>query len=731
VQNRYRPDGVADIDQTLDYDVRHALPGRIRLRVPAIEQSPGLADAIKRLLDKHDGITGVRIHRLSASVVITYDPRRPNVPAKLISALRGLTVPTLLAFPAAGQRESGRTGGSNVTEAESLRAADDDNGFNPLSLATAALGFSLLGGPLGASLTLPFIGYNSIAILKRAFRVLRDERRLNVDFLDSLAIVISTLQGNLFTSAFMTWLISLGDYIRDRTAAKSRRSIAVLLNYQRRKVWVLRNNKKAEVTVDDVRAGDTVIVYPGGMISVDGEVIRGRASVDQKTITGESLPVERRVGDRVYAATVVREGKLYVHADRVGAETAAAQIVRLVEAAPIGDTRMQNYAEKFADKLVAPSLGFAATLYGMSGDLNRLLSMVIIDYGTGIRVAAPTSILAAMTRAARQGILIKDGSHLEKLSQADTIIFDKTGTLTKGQPRVLNVTSFNERRFPPHEVLTLAAAAEARLKHPVAWAILAKARELQLKIPKRSELRYHIGLGVEVQVNGYVVQVGNERFLREQGIKLDVALRDLKRMNERGYSSLLLAVDGTLTGLLPYADQIRPESQAVIKTLHNRGVRRIIMLTGDNTTVAEAVSLQLGLDQFFSEVLPADKAEIVRQLQRDGRVVAMVGDGINDSPALSYADVGIAMKNGADVAREAADVVLMEENLWKLISAIDISKEAIGLVRQNYAIIVVFNTLALALAVPSGMVSPDVTALVSNGSAILASLNGMRPILQD
>jgi P-type E1-E2 ATPase len=232
-----------------------------------------------------------------------------------------------------------------------------------------------------------------------------------------------------------------------------------------------------------------------------------------------------------------------------------------------------------------------------------------------------------------------------------------------------------------------------------------------------------------VQVNGYLVRVGSERFLRERNVKLDAAANDLRRMNERGCSSLLLAVDDDLKGLIPYADQLRAETPAVLKTLHNRGMRSIIMLTGDNTTVAQAVSARLGLDQFFSEILPADKAEIVQQLQREGRVVAMVGDGINDSPALSFADVGIAMMNGADVAREAADIVLMEENLWKIISAFEISKDAMSLIRQNYGIIAGLNTLALALSIPSGLISPGATAIISNGSAILASLNAMRPIL--
>ena len=595
-------------------------------------------------------MTGVRINPASACLVVEYESRQSDIPTKLKEAMSVVTPSMLLSLSKTLPNNEATNSGKNTTKAPAQDSATVGVKLNPLVLPTASLALSLFGGPIGTALTLPLLGYNAYPIIKRAFKVIRYEHRLNVDFLDSLAIAISTLQGNLFTSAFITWLIDLGDFIRDRTAAKSRRAITELLDYQRRKAWVVRGKKKVEVPANEIRMGDTVVVYSGGMIPVDGSVISGIATVDQKTITGESLPVERRAGDKVYAATVIREGKLYLRAERIGSETTAAQIVRLVEEAPVGETRIQNYAEKFADRLVAPSLAAATGLYAMSQDLNRLLSMIIIDYGTGIRVAAPTSILASMTHAARQGILIKGGSQLEKLNKVDTIVFDKTGTLTQGEPRVLDVSSYDHRNFKPRKILALAAAAEARLRHPVAQAILAKAHEMKVRIPERSESHYSIGLGVEAQVNGYAIHIGSERFLREKNIKLDGSIGDLRWLNGRGYSSLLLAVDGELKGLLSYADQIRVESSAVIKTQHNRGMRNLIMVTGDNSTVAERVSAQLGLDRFFSEVLPAEKAEIVQQLQREGRLVAMIGDGINDSPALAYADVGIAMKNGAAVA---------------------------------------------------------------------------------
>lgn len=284
--------------------------------------------------------------------------------------------------------------------------------------------------------SVPLLIYTAIPTLLRAFTVLKIERRLNVDFLDSVAISVSLCRGQVFTGAFITCMISMGDWIRDRTAARSKRALTELMAFQTATAWVLAGHRVVQKAASEVMAGDTVIVHPGEIVPVDGEVVRGRAMVDQKTVTGESLPVARGVGEIVYAATVVREGELRIRALRVQGETTAAQIVLLIQAAPVGETRIQNYAERFADRLVAPALLLSGGLYAMSGNLDRLLSMAIVDYGTGIRVAAPTTVLAAMTHAARQGILIKSGSHLEKLAELDTVIFDKTGTLTRGVPQI-------------------------------------------------------------------------------------------------------------------------------------------------------------------------------------------------------------------------------------------------------------------------------------------------------
>jgi P-type E1-E2 ATPase len=337
-------------------------------------------------------------------------------------------------------------------------------------------------------------------------------------------------------------------------------------------------------------------------------------------------------------------------------------------------------------------------------------------------------VLASMTRAARNGIIIKSGAHLEKLCEVDTVIFDKTGTLSHGTPNVVDIVSYN-RHISGEHMLALAVAAETNFTHPVADALRARLAECDVQLPPVDEAKYRVGLGVEARVNGYYVHVGNERFMRQSDIRLDHVAGERAAIEERGCSCLWVAVDGTVAGLVAYEDRIRAESGAVVQALHGMGIRETVMLTGDNARVAAAVGRRLGLTRQVAEMLPADKAEVIQDLQRRGRRVAMIGDGINDSPALSFADVGIAMRHGPDITHEAADIVLMEDSLWKLAKAVEISRDAVGLIKQNYAIVAVMNTLALGLALPGGLISPIVTALLSNGSAILASVNGIRPLL--
>jgi Cu2+-exporting ATPase len=708
----------------MDFEVRHFMPGRVRLHVPELCRKRRVADLFVSWLRAQSGINRARINYDCASLVVEYEVANHKFFAGMLRELRHTPLSEIRALLDMAQPEPGGATEPAPTEAKPSLAASWQG---PLALPTLSLALAFSSNPIVMAINLPLMLWNGFPIAARAWRVFRNESRLNIDVLDTLAITASLLQGNPLAGSIVTWLIKLGDWIRDLTAAGARRAITELLEFQSKRAWVVRDGEIVSLAARELAAGDLVVVYPGEIIPVDGEIIDGVATIDQKTITGESLPVSRGTGEAAFAATVLRDGQLWIRAVRVGVNTTAGQIAHLVESAPIGDTRMQNHAERFADRLVVPTLALAVGTAAISRDFNRFLSLVIVDYGTGIRVAAPTSVLASMTHSARSGIIIKSGAHMERLAQCDTVVFDKTGTLTHGSPAVIDIVPYMKNITPNH-LLGLAAAAETRLQHPVAEALRDKARQLGVNLPPCDESHYRIGLGVEGQVNGYYMHVGNERFLRQSEIDVRAAMVDRAALDERGYSCLYIAVDGVLAGLVPYADLIRPESRDVIQKLHAMGVKKTVMLTGDNAVVARAVGKRLGLTRQYSEMLPADKASVIQDLQREGSVVAMVGDGINDSPALSFADIGIAMKYGAEVAQESADVVLMEDSLWKLVKAVEISRGAVHLIKQNYGVVAVLNTIALGLALPGGLISPSATAVLSNGSAILASVNGIRPI---
>ena len=710
----------------MELTIRHFIPGRVRLHIPVLCRRRSLAEAAQAWLRARTEIKSVRINYQCACLIVEYDLAHEDLLRAMIGRMRLMSLPELRQLMALTGEHDERTAEPRVGQ---LDGSSSLLRRMPLALPTVSVALALSANPIVTAVNLPLMLWNAYPIALRAWRVWQRERRLNVDFLDTLAVVASLLQGNPMAGAVVTWLIKLGDWIRDLTAAGSRRAIRELLEFQAKTAHVIRDGVVVSIPSCELAVGDQVVVYPGDMIPVDGEIIAGRALIDQKSITGEGLPVTRGTGEAAFAATVIRDGQLTICASRVGADTTAGQIVRLVESAPIGDTRMQNHAERLADRLVVPELVLATGTAVLSADFNRFLSLVIVDYGTGIRVAAPTAVLASMTRAARAGIVIKSGRHLECLAEIDTVVFDKTGTLTYGTPAVLDVLTYQDHITPRH-MLGLAAAAETRLRHPVAEALRSKAKELAANIPECDETQYRLGLGVEGQVNGYYLHVGNERFMRQSEIAVSKAAADRAALDEQGYSCLFIAIDGAMAGLVPYSDEIRPESRSVLERLRAMGVRNSVMLTGDNQVVARAVGRRLGLTRCFADMLPADKAVAIQELQREGNVVAMVGDGINDSPALSYADVGIAMKHGAEVAHESAHVVLMEDSLWKLVKAVEVSRGAVQLIKQNYAIVAGMNTLALALALPGGLISPTMTALISNGSAILASLNGLRPLVQ-
>jgi Cu2+-exporting ATPase len=598
-------------------------------------------------------------------------------------------------------------------------------GLAPLVCGAAALGLGLAGAPV--LLTAGFLAVSAVPIFLRACESLLGERRVSADVLDATAVAVLAARGGFVPAALSAGLIAGGEYIRGLTARRSRRALVGLLSLTSGQVWVVRGKQKERLPAEALAAGDTVVVYPGEQVLVDGVVIRGRGLVDQKVLTGESKPVLKQVGDPVYAATLLTEGKLYVRTERVGGTTRASRIVQILEGAPIHDTRIANHARRFADRFVLPTLALGGGVYLATGDVARAVSVIVFDFATGIRVSAPTTVLSTMTAAARRDILVKSGRALEQMARLDTLVFDKTGTLTTGAPVVTDVRALGPAASAD-EVLVLAAAVERRHTHPAAQAIVRAAERRQLSIPERADSHYTVGLGIAGEVEGEMVLVGNERYLARRGVELPSRARELaKAAGHRGASTVFVAREGRPIGLIAYADVARPEAGSVLGRLHAQGIRNLIMVTGDSPEVAEAIAREVGIDRIEAAVFPERKAEIVRELQRQGRVVGVIGDGINDSPALAYADVAFSLKAGTDVARETAEVVL-HGDLHGLPEAIDLARESMRLIRQNLAIVAVPNAAGLALA-SAGLVGPAMAAALNNGSSVVAAVNSLRPLV--
>lgn len=706
----------------LSFEVLHAIPGRVRIKVQETKDNPALAGSIvDKLLSRH-GITAVRFNTACASLTINYDTALLHtfVPEMHLKGLR---------FSETGGQIAVYSGNGNghKNDSKSERLRGLLHRMQTLVLPTVAFGLSFAGKFIPIAPLYGIVAAASVPIFTRATRTILREKRLGVDFLDATAIAIMGVQRNLSTCAFMAWLISIGEHIREETSRKSQKAIADLLHFHSDTVTVLRGRKRVKIDVECLIAGDEVVVNAGDVIPVDGLVVGGRAGIDQMSLTGESALLERSNGDRVYAGSVAVDGELIIMATAVGMNTRAGRIVQLLRSAPVHETRIEDYAARFADQLVLPTFALSGAIYALSRSLTRALSMLIVDFGTGVRVAAPTAFLSFMAFAAQKNIVIKGGRAMEKLAKVDTVVFDKTGTLTTGLPEVKNVIAI-AGRYSEKGVLRLAAAAEVGLNHPVARALESKSGELGIRLPRKVEARLRVGLGVKALVEDKAVLVGSDKMMADEEIDIRAAGPFTQIWESTASSPLFVAVNGKLTGVITYSDAIRSESRKVITSLHRLGIKRVLMVTGDRDDVAQATAAELGIDEFISEVFPEKKLEIIRRLQKQGRTVAVVGDGINDSLALAHADVAITPSCAADAAKEAADVLLMEDDLRLLIEAFAIAKSAVRLVRQNFKIVAIPNAAAIALAA-GGLLGPPGATFINNGSTVAAGLNGLRPLL--
>ena len=681
----------------LYYRIAHRVPGRVRLVVDQLKVKPEQISASLLTLTDTAGIESVTTNYWAGSAVINYDCEKLDCEdvLRLVDSLDSAAPQAVRAAKPSFLTRLLR--GTLKLLDRSLPS------FLQLGLGVGAFFSAALGLP--APLTRLLLSASVAPIASRALHTAVEQRKFGVDALDGAAAALMIANGRLIEAGFMTALIATGEFIRERTARRCEKLVNDLLGLSGRFAWLVKGRKRICIPADEVRVGDVVVVYPGDMVPVDGTVLRGEAAIDQSKLTGESIPVEVAVGDKVLAATVAVEGKIYLRCEAVGAQTKAGMVLDSIASAPISETRIQNYASLVADKMVVPIFVSAAICFGLTRNLIRLMSMLIFDFSTGIRIAAPTAVLASMHRAGKKGILIKSGGALERLSSVDAIVFDKTGTLTSGEPKVTKVLALGAHS--EEQILRLAAAVEERLNHPASRAIVMHAVHAGITVPHRGESSHMRGMGVKAEVEGQVVTVGSKRLMEHLSIETRSAREAELEITRRGESLAYVAFDGELAGLITYSDKLRAESADAIRQLKRLGVRKLIMATGDSESAATTIAAACGLDEVIARAFPEQKAELVKRLKEAGYTVAVIGDGINDSPALAHADVAISLHGGTEAARHSANVVLTDDDLRRLPEAIKIARSAMALVRQNLSLAVIPNSGGLALAA-FGLVGPPV-----------------------
>jgi len=686
---------------SIDVAVLHIMPGRVRLGVS------GVADRdIERLGDWLRSLPGIRRARpspASGSVAVWFDPAETSARAiaRAIRASDPHAWPSIVPVDAGWSRALVNTG--------------------VLAMSIALPGVApapLLGGA---------VAYTAIPSVLRAASALR-ERRIGVDALDVVAIAISIGTGRFATAALVTWLLGLGDLVLARTHARARRAITERLELEATHAYRLRGVVAERVSARSLRPGDSIIVETGARVAADGIVERGIALVDERALTGESLPRTRESGDRVLAASVVVEGQIIVHVEQAGANTTASRIAEVLTGAGTKPMTLQRSAERVADRLVLPTFVLAGASAALTAELDRMTSVLITDFGTGLRIAVPAAALTAMILAAREGVLVKGGQFLEQLAKVDTIVFDKTGTLTRGEPEVIAVEVVGS--LSATDCLGYAAAAEARQQHPLARAICQQAERAgaPLRHAELGSATVSIGRGVSARVDGRRVVVGGKRAMLEHGVRAGEARAICDRHRALGASSVLVAIDEQLAAVLAVSDEPRAESASVVQALRAGGKREVLLMSGDAMPAAVALGRALGVDRAEGELLPEDKVRIVRELKMSGRTVAMVGDGINDAAALAVADVGISLEGGTELALEAADVVLLEGGLSKLPRVFALAKAGMTDVKRCVGLVLAPNAAAIALGA-LGLIPPGLAAVVNNGSTVLAALAAIAPLV--
>lgn len=693
----------------MKFTIKHESRGRMRVHMEQYRMTYEQADTLLYVIHNHRNVTFVKVYDRTADAVIEYVGDREQI----IELLRHFHYESAN-VPQTVIKTSGR---------------ELNNSYQEKLIGSVVWHYSkklLLPLPIRIALTIgrsvKYIGIGLKCLL---------QRKIEVPVLDATAITVSLITKDFSTASSIMFLLGIGELLEEWTHKKSVDDLARSMSLNVSKVW-LKTPENQEILVESskIEKGDKVVVHMGNVIPFDGEVLDGDAMVNQASLTGESVPVQRTVGNSVFAGTVVEEGEITIRVKEVEGNNRFDQIVTMIEESEKLKSELEGKAEHYADKLVPWTLGATGLTYLLTRNVTKAMSILMVDFCCALKLAMPISVLSAIREASLYNVTVKGGKFLEAVAEADTIVFDKTGTLTKAHPTVVDVVNFNDE-YSSDDMLRVAACLEEHFPHSMAKAVVDAASKKGLSHEEmHTKVEYIVAHGIATSINGKRTVIGSYHFVFEdEKCVVPAGKEPLFESLPLYYSHLYLAIEGKLSAVICIEDPLRDEAAAVVTSLKKAGISKVVMMTGDSERTASVIAKKVGVDEYYAEVLPEDKAAFVEREKAKGRKVIMIGDGINDSPALSAANVGIAISDGAEIAREIADITVGSDDLYQIVTLKYISNALMKRIKSNYRKIVGFNSGLIALGV-AGVLPPTTTALLHNGSTILISVNSMKNLLE-
>lgn len=688
--------------------IKHEMKGRLRIHIIQNRMTYAEADTLSWYLEEQENVTEVKVYERTADAVICYKGEREEI----------LTVLKQFSYEKAEVPET--------VLSSSGRQLNEEYKERLITKTVLHYGSKLfLPMPVRAVIT----SVKSVKYIWKGIHCLA-HGRLEVPVLDATAISVSVFRKDFATAGSVMFLLGIGEIIEEWTHKKSVGDLARSMSLNVKKVWLKREDQEILVKSSEVQPGDEIIVHMGNVIPFDGEVSDGEGMVNQASLTGEAMPVRRVSGQSVYAGTVLEEGELQIRVKAVTGSTRYEKIVSMIEDSEKLKSSVEGKAEHLADRLVPYTLLGTGVAWLLTRNVTRTLSVLMVDFSCALKLAMPITVLSAIREAGENHITVKGGKFLEAVADADTIVFDKTGTLTKATPTVKDVVVFGE--YPKEEALRIAACLEEHFPHSMAKAVVDAAKERNLSHEEmHSKVEYIVAHGISSYINDKKVVIGSSHFVFEdEECTIDPQYQDRYDTLPPEYSHLYLAIEHKLAAVICIEDPLREEAAEMVKSLKAAGITKVVMMTGDSERTAAAIAKRVGVDEYYAEVLPEDKANFVEKEKSEGRKVIMIGDGINDSPALSAADAGIAISDGAEIAREIADITIAADDLREVVTLKLLSNLMLKRIHRNYRSIVGINSGLIALGV-TGMIQPTMSALLHNTSTLLISLRSMRNLLPE